>query len=489
MIEIRNFYNGEFHGPVDGRYLDSFAPATGEVHAHVPDSTEADVNAAVESASKAFPAWSKATRQFRSKCLSRLADLLEARLDEFAQAESQDQGKPVSLAKRIDIPRAVLNFRFFAENINHLEEKATELDGVAFNYVHRKPCGVAALIAPWNLPLYLLTWKLAPALAAGCTVVAKPSEFTSVTAFMLCSLVVEAGFPPGMCFAAIYRSGVVNIIFGRGQPAGAALVQHPNVPVISFTGGTATGESIYRSCVPKFKKTSLELGGKNANIVFADCSFEEAIAGSVQAAFTNQGEICLCGSRIFVESTIFPKFLSAFIEKAKQLRMGDPGDPSTDLGALVSLQHLNNVLRYVDIARKEGGKIWTGGQRVQMPKFEDGYWMEPTIITELSPSSTCCQQEIFGPVVTLVPFEGEEQAVEFANGTIYGLSASVWTENGRRAQRVAHQLNVGTVWVNCWMVRDLHMPFGGVKMSGIGREGYNYSIRFFTEETAVVLKY
>ncbi|KAJ3415031.1 Aldehyde dehydrogenase 8 member A1 [Chytridiales sp. JEL 0842] len=442
----------------------------------VPDSTSPDVDAAVESATKAFPGWSQTTRAERSRLMMKVADLLEARLEEFAIAESRDQGKPISLARTVDIPRAVHNFRFFASYILHMGEKKTDLDGVAINYVQRVPVGVAGLISPWNLPLYLATWKIAPAMASGCTCVLKPSEFTSVTVWMLCSLLNEAGVPPG----------VVNMVFGTGPNAGSALVSHPKVPLISFTGGTATGEIIYRNCAPLFKKISLELGGKNANIVFADADFDKAVATSIRSSFANQGEICLCGSRIFVEESIHDKFVAALSAKANALVVGDPADPKTNLGALVNKQHLEKVMYYVNLAREEGGTITAGGELVKNVRGgENGFFMRPTIITGLKPNGRVLQEEIFGPVVTVVPFKTEEEVIGYANGVKYGLAACVWTENLKRAQRVSHQIHVGTVWVNCWMVRDLNMPFGGFKASGLGREGAPYSFDFFCEEKTI----
>ncbi|KAJ3219930.1 Aldehyde dehydrogenase 8 member A1 [Dinochytrium kinnereticum] len=471
-IQLQNFIDGALHPPKSGNYITSLNPATGQPYCLVPDSTEDDVEMAVAAATKAFPGWSETTRQERSRVMNKIADLIESRLDAFAEAESRDQGKPFSLAKRVDIPRAVHNFRFFASYILHMEDKKTEMDGVAINYVHRYPVGVAGLISPWNLPLYLATWKLAPAIASGCTCVLKPSEFTSATAHLLSKVLIEANLP----------NGVINIVFGDGPKAGSALVNHPKVPLISFTGGTLTGQTIFKNCSTQFKKMSLELGGKNANIIFADADFDKALATSVRSSFLNQGEICLCGSRIFVEAPIYEKFVEHFVEKASNLVVGDPSDPATDLGALVSEQHLRKVLGYVELAREEGGTVLCGGEALKgIKNCEGGFFMRPTIVTGV------LKEEIFGPVVTIVPFTSEEEVIGFANSTEYGLSASIWTENLKRAHRVSHKLHVGTAWVNCWMVRDLNMPFGGSKASGIGREGAPYSFDFFCEETTVCI--
>ncbi|KAI8815212.1 aldehyde dehydrogenase domain-containing protein [Cladochytrium replicatum] len=477
MSKFLNFIDNEFVEPLLGAYIPTFNPAKGEVHAHVPDSTSEDVDLAVAAAKRAFVTWSESTRAYRSDLMRKVADLIEARLEDFAIAESVDQGKPLSLARSIDIPRAIHNFRFFSTYILHLENPTSDLDGVATSFAVRQPVGVAALISPWNLPLYLLTWKIAPAMAYGCTSVCKPSEFTSNTAYLLCSVLRDAGVP----------KGVVNMVFGVGPKAGNALVVHPDVPLISFTGGTATGEVIYRNAAPFFKKLSLELGGKNANIVFADCDWETTLATSVRSSFLNQGEICLCGSRIFVEESIFDRFVAELSERASKLVVGDPSDPKTDLGALVSKEHMAKVLGYIKLAEDLGGNIHTGGQQVEVKGFEKGYFVRPTIITGLAPTSRVCQEEIFGPVVTVVPFKTEDEVIEYANGVKYGLANSVWTQNLNRAHRVARKIHSGIVWVNCWMVRDLNQPFGGVKASGLGREGGKYSSDFFCDEKSICI--
>ncbi|KAG0078856.1 hypothetical protein BGZ93_009506 [Podila epicladia] len=476
---LDNFINNEYVKPVHGHYFDTFDPARGIPHAKIPDSTKEDVDLAFAAASKAFKTWSKTSRIERARIMNKIADLIESRLDEFARAESKDQGKPVELARTVDIPRAAHNFRFFAGRILHSVDEAADLAGVGFSYSQRMPIGVAGLISPWNLPLYLLTWKIAPCIACGNTAICKPSEFTSLTAYLLCSVLQEAGLP----------AGVVNMIFGTGMGAGQAIVEHPRIPLISFTGGTVTGAKISSVAAPMFKRLSLELGGKNANIVFADCDFELALKTSLRSSFANQGEICLCGSRIFVERPIYEEFLAGLVQGAKGLKVGDPSQKDTNLGALVSKEHWSKVMSYVQLGQEEGGKIECGGQKpVSLQgEFQNGYFLEPTIISGLTPSCRTMREEIFGPVVTIFPFDTEEEVIGYANDSEYGLSCSVWTENGRRARRVASEIEAGTVWVNTWMARDLRMPFGGMKMSGVGREGGNHSLDFYSELKTICL--
>ncbi len=473
-MQLANFIGGGFVAPASAAYIDDVAPSTGEVIAQLPDSDERDIGAAVAAARRAFPAWSRTAVAERSRLLLRLADLIEEDLEELARVESLDSGKPISLARRLDIPRAVANFRFFATAIVHDATEAHVTDGVALNYTLRQPLGVAGLISPWNLPLYLLSWKIAPAIAAGNTCVAKPSELTPMTANRLAELSLKAGIP----------AGVVNIVHGYGQKAGRALVAHEDVPAISFTGGTVTGAAVAANAAPRFKKLSLELGGKNPNVIFADADLAEAVSTSIRSSFWNQGEICLCGSRIFVERTAYDDFVERFVAAAKTLRVGDPLDDATDVGALISAAHLEKVTGYVDLAREEGGTIATGGHRADRA----GFFVEPTVITGLSCDCRVMQEEIFGPVVTITPFDGEDQAIAFANSTRYGLSASLWTRDLQRAHRVAAAIDSGTVWVNCWLLRDLRVPFGGVKESGVGREGGFESLRFFTEAKNVCVK-
>ena len=473
-MKLANFINAEFVPPMSNRYIDDIGPATGEVIAQIPDSDAPDVDAAVRAASAAFPAWSRTPVAERSRLLMRLAGRIEQNLEELARTESLDNGKTVALARRLDIPRAVANFQFFATAILHQSSSAHPTDGVALNYTLRQPLGVAGLISPWNLPLYLLSWKIAPAIAAGNTCVAKPSELTPLTANRLAELSVEAGIPPG----------VINVVHGLGSKAGHALTSHPKVPLISFTGGTVTGAKVAAAAAPLFKKLSLELGGKNPNIIFADADLTEAVRTSIQSSFANQGEICLCGSRIFVERSIHDRFVDEFAAAARRLRIGDPTDEATDIGALISAEHLEKVRGYVDLALREGGKIVAGGQRVE----RHGFFFEPTVITGLDCECRVLQEEIFGPVVTITPFDTEDEAVVFANSTKYGLSATLWTRDLQRAHRVAAALDSGTVWINCWLLRDLRVPFGGMKESGVGREGGFDSLNFFTESKNVCIK-
>ena len=473
-MRLGNFIGGEFRAPASGLYFDDVNPATTEVIAEVPDSDERDIDDAVRAANAAFPAWSKTPAAERSRLLLKLAGLVEQNLDELARMESIDNGKTLSLAKKLDIPRAVLNFRFFATAILHQASEAHVTDATALNYTLRQPLGVVGLISPWNLPLYLLSWKIAPAIAAGNTCVAKPSELTPLTANRLAELSIEAGIPPG----------VINIVHGYGAKAGRALTCHDDVAAISFTGGTVTGAAVAANAAPRFKKISLELGGKNPNLIFADADLDDAVATSIRSSFWNQGEICLCGSRIFVERAIHDVFVERFVAATKKLRIGDPLDDATDIGALISNAHLQKVMGYIDLAKQEGGTIVAGGNRVDRP----GYFVEPTIVTGLGTDCRLLQEEIFGPVVTITPFDDEEEAIRFANSTRYGLSATVWTRDLSRAHRVAAALDSGTVWINCWLLRDLRVPFGGMKESGVGREGGFDSLTFFTEAKNVCVK-
>ena len=468
LSRIQNYIAGKLCNPISDRWIDNFQPATGQVYGKIAASDQYDVEAAIEAAQNAFQPWSKLPPAKRSEHLLALANLMERDLEILASIESFDNGKPLHVARTVDIPRSISNIRFFATAILHQSTDCHETETGVLNFTLRQPLGVVACISPWNLPLYLFTWKIAPALAAGNTVVAKPSEITPATAFYFSQLCSEAGIPPG----------VINILHGPGQAIGEPLLSAPRVKAISFTGGTSTGVTIAAIAAPRFKKMSLELGGKNATLVFADCDFERTIAETVRAAFSNQGQICLCGSRIFIEQPLYERFKEAFVERVKKLRVGDPSDVQSDIGAVVSKQHLEKVLSYVTLAKEKGGKLLCGGKQIT---FNGGYYMEPTVFEGLDPYCRTNQEEIFGPVVTLYPFNSDDQAVEFANCTSFGLAFSVWTNNLNRAHRLSAELQSGIVWINCWMLRDLRTPFGGMKQSGVGREGGWEALRFFTE--------
>ncbi len=479
-IDARNIVEGRTVGAAGGGWLDDHEPATGRVYARLPDSGAEDIEAAVAAARRAFPAWSGTPAAERGQRLLKLAALVERDLEPLARAESVDSGKPIAAARALDIPRAVANLRFYAAAASQLASESHAMEAGAINYTLRSPLGVVGCISPWNLPLSLLTWKIAPALAAGNCVVAKPSELTPMTASLLGELSVEAGLPPG----------VLNIVHGLGTKAGTALVAHPEVEAVSFTGGTRTGTDIAARAAPRLKKLSLELGGKNPTIVFADCDLEAALAGSLRAAFSNQGEICLCGSRILVERSIYPRFRDELVARARTLRLGDPLEEQTEQGALVSEGHLGKVLGCLDLAREEGGRVLCGGGRRRLEgRCAGGWFVEPTVIEGLGPGCRTNQEEIFGPVVTLLPFDTEAEAVAWANGTPYGLAASLWSGDVSRCHRVASRLEAGLIWVNCWMLRDLRVPMGGVKLSGLGREGGFEAMRFFTEARNVCIKY
>lgn len=480
MIEIKNYINGELVKPISGNYIDNYEPARGKVFSKIPDSDSSDVDAAVKAAKEAFKVWSVMPVEKRSNILIKIADLIDENLEMLAEAESRDNGKPLSLARTVDIPRASSNFRFFATAILHYSSEAHATDGIAINYTLRQPAGIAGCISPWNLPLYLFTWKIAPALAAGNCVIAKPSEVTPYSAFLLSELCIKAGLP----------KGVLNIIHGTGSSAGNPIVSHPDITMISFTGGTKTGAHIASVAAPMFKKLSLELGGKNPNIIFADCNYDQALKTTIQSSFANQGQICLCGSRIYIERPIYEKFRSDFINKTKELVIGPPDHASTKIGAVVSKQHMEKILGHIEVARNEGGIILTGGKRYLADgEYSDGYFVEPTIIEGLSSNCRTNQEEIFGPVVTITPFDTEEEVLELANSTMYGLSATIWTENLSRTNRLAGKIHAGIVWVNCWLLRDLRTPFGGVKSSGVGREGGLEALRFFTEPKNICIRY
>ncbi|MDA0890237.1 MAG: aldehyde dehydrogenase [Bacteroidetes bacterium] len=479
MEKILNYINGNLIEPTSGKYLDNYNPSNGKVYSLIPDSEKLDIDNAVAAAKEAFITWSKTPKQERSDILMKIADTIEKYADELVKAESKDNGKPETSAFHVDIPRASANIRFFAGAILHDSSQMHEMDGMAINYTLRQPVGVAACISPWNLPLYLLTWKIAPALAAGNTVVAKPSEVTPMTAYLFSKICIEAGLP----------KGVLNIVHGLGSKTGDPLTTHPDTPIISFTGGTVTGKHIATITAPMFKKLSLELGGKNPNIIFADADFDKAVSTAARAAFTNQGQVCLCGSRLFVEQEIYDKFKDALVAKTAQLKVGDPKDASSNLGAVVSKEHMHKILDKIEEAKNLGGKILIGGKRVILDgELKDGYYIEPTIIEGLSSDCSINQEEIFGPVVSLIPFKTEEEVIKMANSTKYGLSASIFTENISKAHRVAANIDSGVVWINTWLLRDLRIPFGGMKHSGVGREGGFKSLEFFTESKNICVK-
>lgn len=477
---IKNYINGALVSACAGKYLDNYNPSTGKVYSYIPDSDADDVQLAYEAAECAFPEWSKASLSKRFSILNRLADIIEQNLEEFAVAESIDAGKPINTSRSIDIPRAHQNFRFFATAILHFSSESHHMAGEAINFTLRQPIGVVGCISPWNLPLYLFSWKIAPALATGNCVVAKPSEMTPMTAHLLAKACIEAGLPPG----------VLNIVHGLGPKAGQAIIDHPKIKAISFTGGTATGRKIAEKAAPMFKKLSLELGGKNPNIIFADCDFDQMMAGTMRSSFSNSGQICLCGSRIFVERPIYEKFKEELVKRTQLLKVGDPFSPETNMGALVSKSHMEKVKGYLSLAEAEGGKILCGGEPVAMKgEFEEGYFLRPAVIEGLPFDCRTNQEEIFGPVVTIAPFDTEEEVLQYANSVEYGLSATIWTQDISKANRVAENLDSGVIWINCWLLRDLRTPFGGMKNSGVGREGGLEALRFFTEAKNVCIKY
>ena len=476
---IANYIGGNLQAPVGGVYMDNVNPATGEVYSQTPDSDIQDVEAAIAAAEAAFPAWSTTPVEERFIVLNRIAQLIDENLEALALAETNDNGKPLWLSKRVDIPRASSNFRFFATGIMHFSTDSHSMEDKAINYTLRQPIGVVGCISPWNLPLYLFTWKIAPALAAGNCVVAKPSEVTPMTAYLLSIICKTAGLP----------DGVLNIVHGGGPKCGAAIVAHPKIKAISFTGSTRAGRDIAATAAPMFKKISLELGGKNPNIIFADCDWNKMMATTIQSSFSNQGQICLCGSRILVEESIYEKFKEEFIARAKKLTVGDPLEESSKQGAVVSKLHYDKVLSCIELAQHEGGTILLGGRAVTASgRCVNGLFIAPTIIEGLGPDCRTNMEEIFGPVVTLQSFKTEEEALSLANTSDYGLAATIWTQDVTRANRVAGKVQSGIIWVNCWLLRDLRTPFGGFKNSGVGREGGWEALRFFTAPKNVCIQ-
>ncbi len=479
MIEVQNFINNQFQPAQNGSWIDVYEPATGKIYARLANSGKRDIDLAVNTAQSAFPEWARMSIDDRAILLNRIADLIESRADEFAKAESIDTGKPLRLASQIDIPRAVSNFRFFAAASSQFASESHSMPGHAINYTLRKPLGVVVCISPWNLPLYLFTWKIAPALACGNTIVAKPSEITPVTASMLGQVFIDAGVPPG----------VLNIINGEGATAGARLVTHEKIKAISFTGSTLTGQSIAKTTASQFKKLSLEMGGKNPTLVFEDCDFEKTVAGVLRSAFTNQGQICLCGSRILIQESIYERFRDALVKKAQQLKIADPLHSDTKQGALVSQQHYNKVCSYLELAIEEGGTILCGGKVKVDGRCAQGWFIQPVLIEGLPNNCKTNQEEIFGPVATLQSFTDESEAISLANESDYGLACSIWSSNLSRCHRLSDEIECGTVWVNCWLQRDLRTPFGGMKSSGLGHEGGLEAMRFFTEPKNICIEF
>jgi aminomuconate-semialdehyde/2-hydroxymuconate-6-semialdehyde dehydrogenase len=476
---IQNYIGGELVEPLSKIYLQNINPATGEVFGQIPNSNAEDVERAVQAASAAFPAWSTTTAEYRFEILNKIASLIDVHLDELALAETTDNGKPLWLSKKVDIPRASSNFRFFATAIMHFSSDSHVMEDKAINYTTRQPLGIVGCISPWNLPLYLFTWKIAPALAAGNCVIAKPSEVTPLSAFLLSKICKEAGLP----------DGVLNILHGDGASCGSAIVAHPRIKAISFTGSTRAGQHIASIAAPMFKKLSLELGGKNPTIIFEDCDWEKMIRTTVQSSFSNQGQICLCGSRILVQRSIYEKFKQEFVARVQQLTVGDPLDPQSKQGAVVSKVHFDKVMGCIEAAKLEGGNILLGGNKVTPEgRCAGGYFIQPTLIEGLGPECTTNMEEIFGPVVTLQVFDTEADAIRLANCSDYGLACSIWTQDISTANRVALNMQTGIVWINCWLLRDLRTPFGGVKNSGVGREGGWEALRFFTEAKNVCIE-
>ena len=477
-LKLQNYISGLFIEPDSKEWMDDLSPATGEIIGQVPKSQKSDVDRAVKAAKDALPYWSSLTNIQRADWLDKIADNLETKYEDIAHLESKDTGKPISLAREVDAYRSVKNFRFFGEMIRNLEEESFEMED-ANNRVIYKPVGVGALITPWNLPLYLLSWKVAPAIGMGNTVICKPSELTPLTADLLMKSIDEIGLP----------KGVINLIHGDGMGAGAPLVSHEDVDLVSFTGGTSTGANVAQSAAVSFKKLSLELGGKNASIIFDDCDLEKTVPGVVRSGFLNQGQVCLCGSRILVQENVYDKFVDRFVNEVENMKIGDPSNEDTKLGALISPEHLSKVEEYIQIAKDEGGTILTGGYPCLPKEFENGNWIAPTVIADLDVSSRCSIEEIFGPVVTIHKFVNEEEAIKIANNTRYGLAGSIWTTDLEKGNRVAESIHTGMIWINTWLHRDLRVPFGGVKDSGVGREGGRWSLGFFSETMNICTKY
>ena len=478
--QLQNFIGGEFFAPINKKYIDNTDPSTGKISGQIPDSDDADVEKAIIAAQSAFPEWSNTSAEQRFHILNKIADLIDENAEALALAETNDNGKPLWLSRSVDIPRASSNFRFFATGIMHFANESHSMEDKGVNYTVRQPIGVVGCISPWNLPLYLFTWKIAPALAAGNCVIAKPSEVTPVTAYLLGLICDKAGLP----------AGVLNILHGSGSSCGEAIVKHPQIKAISFTGSTKAGERIASIAGLMFKKLSLELGGKNPNIIFADCDWEKMMSTTLRSSFSNQGQICLCGSRILIEKSIYEKFKKEFVELTKKIKVGDPLIDASKQGAIVSKVHFEKIKNAVETAKQEGGKILCGGTAIN-PKgrCSEGFFFEPTVIENLGAECKTNTEEIFGPVVTLQPFENMEEAIKLANAVDYGLSATIWTQDISKANLVASKTEAGIIWINCWLVRDLRTPFGGIKNSGVGREGGWEALRFFTEAKNICMEF
>lgn len=472
METILNYIDGELVEPLSGKYFDNINPANGNMYGHIPDSDESDVAMAVKAAETAFHTWSKTSNQERFSWLMKLTNSIQRNFEIYAQAETRDNGKPIALSRRVDIPRSISNLEFFATAAMQFSSESHFMqESGTVNYTLRTPIGVVGCISPWNLPLYLFTWKIAPALACGNCVIAKPSEITPFTAFLLSKSCIEINFP----------KGILNIIHGFGNKVGNAIVMHEKIKAISFTGGTVTGKTIASIAAPMFKKLSLELGGKNPILIFKDCDWEKMLQTTVHSSFSNQGQICLCGSRILIEESVYEKFKQDFIARVLSLKVGNPLEEDTKVGAVVSKAHFNKILQAIDFATKEGGKVLCGGHALKIKNHENGYYIAPTVIENIPQNCITNQEEIFGPVVTLQSFKNIEEAITLANDVRYGLAASVWTSDIDKSKRISQELQCGIVWINTWLQRDLRTPFGGLKHSGVGREGGMEAMRFFTE--------
>ena len=480
MIEIKNYINGKLSNNSNLNHIEVYNPSIGKIYATCPNSDSKTLDSAIKSSKKAFPAWSKLSYSERAKFLFKISNLLEKNIDKFSKYESMDNGKPLTLSRNLDVPRAIENLRFFGSIISNNKSDAFYMENIGINYTIKQPLGIVGTISPWNLPLYLFTWKIAPALVTGNCVIAKPSEITPMTAYLFSKLCIEAELP----------KGVLNILHGMGSKIGLNIVKHDEIKAISFTGGTETGKIISAECSKSFKKLNLEMGGKNPVLIFDDCDYSKMINNIIKSSFLNQGQICLAGSRLYVHKNIYKKFKNDFVKEVKKIITGDPFHKLSDQGAIVSKEHQNKIDSYINIAIKEGCKVLQGGNKIKMKDHcENGWYFEPTIIENYDNNSKVNQDEIFGPVVTLNSFESDQEAVDLANNNDYGLASIIWTENINKAHRIADEIQSGIVWINCWLERDLRTPFGGMKKSGYGKEGGNHALDFFTREKNVCIKY